>query len=357
MTEQTHIDFIQVENAIKEGLKYLWSLNNMGSWQGFPTMAGTSDIWVTGFVLAHISSLSQRTPAMDKAYEFLLSSQHSVGGWSYSRCVPPDADSTAWCLVALANFSSVKEEVLRKATSFLWEHYSGKGLATYMPSSGIQQFIGAPSEDYLVGWYDSHPDVSMAAVLADLQHIQVPAVLRWVTSRQSSEGFFDAYWWRGPYYTTALLLRALSLSKRSLTRSTKTALAAGLKKKQLANGAYGIGPTTTPDIFNTALALECLVHIDLETIEEAREACGHALLKAQNEDGSWAGGHILRLPAPNVTDPGTVPSWNNPDGGGNSFVEDKAGLFATAMACHALALWREKTLVSQRTPDSKNGQG
>ncbi len=357
MPEQTHIYFIQVENAIKEGLKYLWSQNNMGSWQGFPTLAGTSDIWVTGFVLAHISPLSQRASAMDKIYEFLLASQHPGGGWSYSASVPPDADSTAWCLAALANFPLIKEEVVQKARSFLWEHYVGKGLATYRPSSGIQQFIGAPNEEYLAGWYASHPDVSMAAVLADLQQIHVPEILQWVTSRQSSEGLFDAYWWRGPYYTTALLLRALSLSKRSLARSTKMALAAGLKKKQLANGAYGIGPTTTPDNFSTALALECLVHIEMETTEEARQACGHALLKAQNKDGSWAGGHILRLPAPNVTDPGTVPSWNNPGRGGNSFVEDKAGLFATAMACHVLALWREKTLVSQRAPDSKNGQG
>ena len=111
MPEQTHIYFIQVENAIKEGLKYLWSQNNMGSWQGFPTLAGTSDIWVTGFVLAHISPLSQRASAMDKIYEFLLASQHPGGGWSYSASVPPDADSTAWCLAALANFPLIKEEM------------------------------------------------------------------------------------------------------------------------------------------------------------------------------------------------------------------------------------------------------
>jgi len=65
------------------------------------------------------------------------------------------------------------------------------------------------------------------------------------------------------------------------------------------------------------------------------------LLRAQQEDGSWAGDFILRIPAPNVTDTGEVSSWNNADGGGNSLIEDKDGLFATAMCCYALDCWRK----------------
>ncbi|MEI9909640.1 MAG: hypothetical protein WDO71_08165 [Bacteroidota bacterium] len=72
-----------------------------------------------------------------------------------------------------------------------------------------------------------------------------------------------------------------------------------------------------------------------------RTLCGNALLQAQQDNGGWAGDYILRIPAPYVMDPNQVISWNNADGGGNSLIEDKDGLFATAIACYALACWRQ----------------
>ena len=54
--------------------------------------------------------------------------------------------------------------------------------------------------------------------------------------------------------------------------------------------------------------------------------------------GAWRGDYVLRIPAPDVTDPRRVPEWSRATGGGNSFVMDRDGLFATTMACHALAL-------------------
>jgi hypothetical protein len=48
----------------------------------------------------------------------------------------------------------------------------------------------------------------------------------------------------------------------------------------------------------------------------------------------------MRIPAPGVVHPEHVDEWSRGTGGGNSFVLDKDGLFATAAACSALDRWR-----------------
>ena len=114
----------------------------------------------------------------------------------------------------------------------------------------------------------------------------------------------------------------------------------GLVREQLANGGFGLDSSEKPDPFTTALALELFTHLSYLGHHRERINCGNALLQLQQENGGWAGDYILRIPAPHVVDPNEIISWNNADGGGNSLIEDKEGLFATAMACYALACWR-----------------
>ena len=45
---------------------------------------------------------------------------------------------------------------------------------------------------------------------------------------------------------------------------------------------------------------------------------------------------MLRIPAPDVKDPNRVSGWRRGTGGGNSFVMDEDGVFATALALYAL---------------------
>lgn len=95
---------------------------------------------------------------------------------------------------------------------------------------------------------------------------------------------------------------------------------------------------SSADAFNTALALETFTYL---AEDQAGIACCHALLDLQQPKGSWEGGFNMRIPAPFVIDPDHVSSWNNANGGGNSLIEDKNGIFATALACHALNQWRK----------------
>lgn len=329
-----------LDAAIKKGIDYLLTCNSNGRWKGFPTQAGESDIWVTGFVLAHIRKLCQQTEAISEAENFLLKSRHADGGWSYSSHVPSDADSIAWCLQALQACEDFTEPDAEKATTFLWSHFTNGGVSTYRIDSGIREFISAPADEFIAGWTSPHPDVSIAAVLADLQNEKAAEIINWLTKQQTGKGFINSYWWRGPHYTTTLLLRAVSNKKQQLSNEHAGLIAESLVHEQLADGGFSLDSSLVMNPFTTALALESFTHLSYLGQHNERMNCANALLHAQQDNGSWAGDHILRIPAPYITDPNEVASWNNAGGGGNSLIEDKDGLFATAMSCYALDCWR-----------------
>lgn len=333
-----------IDKAIEKGINHLLSQNVNGQWRGFPTLAGESDIWVTGFVLTHIYNLCEQQDAIKESQNFLLRSRHSSGGWSYSAPVPPDADSTAWCLMALHSCKELSGLDLEKAKTFLWTHFNCPGVSTYSVESGIREFISAPNSETIAGWTSIHPDVSIAAVLADKENEEATGILNWLSNLQTKTGFFNAYWWRGPHYTTTLLLRALTQLKLQLPFERATKIAEALAHAQLSNGGFGLDSSTNKNSFTTALALESFTHLSYLGKAKERADCGNALLNLQNENGGWCGDYILRIPAPFVIDPNQVESWSCAHGGGNSFIEDKDGIFATAMACYALALWRQTEL-------------
>lgn len=329
------------DEAINKGIKYLLSLIVNGRWRGFPTLAGESDIWVTGFVLTHIYNLCGQKETIKQSQKFLLESRHPLGGWSYSMPVPPDADSTAWCLMALQSSEEFTEVALKEAKFFLWSHFTNGGLSTYRIDSGIREFISAPDPETIAGWTSVHPDVSIAAVLADFQNDKVRQVMNWLLAKQTNEGLINSYWWRGPFYTTALFLRVLIKLKLRLPGEQATKIAEALVREQKAKGGFALDSSENTDAFTTALALESFVNLSYLDLHQQMNKCGNALLLSQKENGGWAGDFILRIPAPFITDPNHVASWNNTTGGGNSFIEDREGIFATAMACYALDCWRK----------------
>ncbi len=329
------------ENAINKGIQHLLSLMVNNRWKGFPTLAGQSDIWVTAFVLTHIFHLCKQKEALKRSQNFLLASQHPSGGWSYSNQVPPDADSTSWCLMALQSHKEFNVDAIEEAKAFLWSHFTNDSLSTYTAESGIREFISAPGLETIAGWTAAHPDVSIAAVLAAIQNDKVPQVMNWLLARQAREGLINSYWWRGPYYTTTLFLRALTKLKLRLPQEQAKKIAEALVHEQKVNGGFVLGSSENTDAFTTGLALESFINLSYPGLHQQINKCANALLLSQNENGGWAGNFILRIPAPFITDPNQVASWNN-GGGGNSFVEDGEGIFATAMACHALDCWRKR---------------
>ncbi|MFQ5628958.1 MAG: prenyltransferase/squalene oxidase repeat-containing protein [bacterium] len=336
-------DSAKVKQAIERGIKRLRSEIHDGRWKGFPTLAGESDQWVSAFILAHLYAFAPLRRALKKVQEFLLTCQNPDGGWSYCAEVPSDADSTAWCLLALKGNRQFKNENKNAALSFLENHRNGNGYTTFSTDSGIKEYIKVESHKSIAGWTSAHPDVTASVLLAG-----VPAngdedaenILADLVAQQTGAGFFDAYWWRGPHYTTTLALRVLSTRRRRLPGSQSRLLLRALKREQLPSGEFSLGASLNPEAFTTALALESFSHLQYLGGARERRAAGIALMNMQQEDGRWKGNFIMRIPAPNVVDPRHIARWSRQGGGGNSYILDKYDLFTTVMACHALACWR-----------------
>ena len=364
---------LDAAEAVRRGAQALECARRGGLWQGFPTLAGMSDEWVSGFVLTHLAPTEASDVDADAARSLLARRQRETGGWGFGPAVPADADSTAWSLMALRD--TLPGADVARALDALELHRVGDAYATYRPGAGIEDFIGARAGG-APGWTSPHPDVTAAVLLATQPLITgqvprpseasassdradddavsgspeptspaVPAAarfetsLRWLVACADATGLVPSYWWRGMLYASALTLRLLEQAGRRAPEAWERAAVEGLVRLQTPSGGYRLGSDPDHDAFTTALALECwcrLAHLD---DDGRRDRVADALLTMQDAGGAWSGGYVLRLPAPDVTDPARVSGWRRGAGGGNAFVPDPGGVFATAVAVHSLDLW------------------
>lgn len=327
-----------VDPALLAAADYLDHARRDGLWQGFPTLAGTSELWVSGFVATH---LARADAPIDLAptVEALLSRRGPDGGWSYGAEVPTDADSTAWCLSAVSD--RIPDEQRAAAREVLTKHSVDDSFATYRADSGIGEFVGSPPAG-VPGWTGAHPDVAAAVLLAGVPEPGTPdedrALGRLVGSANAT-GLIPSYWWRGMLYASALTLRALRARDCQPPDTWQQAAAEGLTGLQRKDGGYALGTDPTSDPFTTALGLEAWCHLRHPSAEAQARRVVAALLALQRDDGSWRGDHVLRIPAPAVVEPRLVARWSRESGGGNSYAPDVDGVFATAAALHALSRW------------------
>lgn len=270
----------------------------------------------------------------------LLAARHRDTGWSYGPDVPSDADSTAWCLAALERARAFPVSERLRSLAFLWSHASDGGVVTFRDAEQIRKYIGVHPDITLTGWCQPHADVTAAAVCATAHRAYSRTAieaLRWLMSRQTGAGFIESYWWRGPHYATTLTLRGCAAHRRVLPTARAELTLGALRREQLSDGGYTLGASDVSDPFTTALALESLVHLSyLGRSAELRKSAVECLLRKQSPDGGWEGDYVMRLPAPDVTNPRIVSDWSRGGKGGNSFIADRGGLFATALGIHAL---------------------
>lgn len=329
--------------AIQEGVEYLISKLENGHWSGLRTLAGKSDIWVTGFILTHILDFIGNDQVVDEIQSYLIAARKPSGGWSYNEEVPSDADSTSWCLMALEEADDFTSYERERTMAFLWSHLTEGGISTYRRDSGILEYLKIDPVFSIEGWTSAHPDVTAATLLADDPKEKDQERHRELTrlvSMQRGSGFFDAHWWRGPHYTTSLLLRTLNKYEKLLPDSQAHLLLNALKREQLSDGGFCLGSGSNLDPFTTGLALISFSHLHYLGGAHERRLTEMSLIDSQENDGSWKGNYIMRIPAPDVLDPHHVSVWIRKGLGGNSYVFDEEGLLATAVSCFALEKWR-----------------
>ena len=356
---KSHSSSVETISAIDSSLalarSYLRNQTVDGShWTGFPTLAGTSDCWVTGFLVSHIAAFAPKDRQLVSARQYLASQfQKAEGGWGYSMHVPVDADSTAWCLLALSGCSTLSTDKRRMSESLLEKHFNGFGICTYRAEHGIRDFIEAGPEISTDGWTQAHLDVTAAALLTKAfarSGADAEAALQWLMGAQSPAGVLPSYWWRGQYYASVMTLRACLHHKFKPQKQFVKRLRELLLRKQLADGGFALGGLDQADAFSTAIALECMHHLNSYGLSIDALSTTNCVLQMQRDDGGWVGDSVMRIPACHEIDPDGIRHWSRGTGGGNSFVADTDGLFATVLCAHSLDLRKQQLTGESEKP-------
>lgn len=239
----------------------------------------------------------------------------------------------------------INQEDLSKSEVFLQSHREPEGFRTFRQDSRLRSFLRVGEGILIGGWTSVHPDVTVAVMAAghvspgspELRHMLAP-----LFEELRATGHVGAYWWRSRFYTTALLLRSLELPGNPLSVDDFGPIVDIWRKMQLRNGGFGIEGAAGSDIadrfdaLSTSLAIESLTYVPGLQSGDLLQASVASLLAHQEDNGSWKGDYVLRIPRPYVARPDFVTDWNR-GGPGNAYILDQEGLFATILACFALS--------------------
>ncbi len=318
-----------------------------GLWRDFVTLAGESSEWVGAFVLHALRLIDPTHPSISTGVRALLRHQRPCGGWGYNASVPPDADSTAWALLAMAGAAEPNVAAIDRARQYLLahQHHSG-GFSTYLPSDGIDRYLDVPDPTFTTGWCLPHTCLTGSAIQALVAHgeasssASIRTGIAYLKRAQEPAGTWDSYWWRGFSYPTYQALAALAL-ERGTEAPRRTKCAATLIETQHTDGSWNDagGQKGTP--FATAFGLLSLLtatQVPGRHLAESSHAACAWLVNQQRDDGSWRTAPTLRIPAPNNLVP-TAIKWHINGLGTGVVIADRRRIFTTAATLWALSAY------------------
>src|SRR5436309_2486952 len=109
-----------IRSALHRGLQYtIGKRSPDGLWRDFETLAGTSDQWVSSYVLNSLHSLADLFSPLHHTQKKLIELQRMNGGWGYNEYVPSDADSTAWALLSFSGLPEWKPSAIYRGLRYL----------------------------------------------------------------------------------------------------------------------------------------------------------------------------------------------------------------------------------------------
>src|SRR4051794_20849086 len=112
-----------LDSAIAAAASYLVDARSPDLlWRDFETLAGEGSEWVSGFVAFSAGTSGLLRDAVRDCTSTLLQRQRRSGGWGYNERVPPDCDSTAWVLLALATTTVWKPSMVLRALAYVLRH-------------------------------------------------------------------------------------------------------------------------------------------------------------------------------------------------------------------------------------------
>lgn len=313
-----------------------------GFWNDFKTSAGVSSHWVSGFLLWNLAPFSEMEKNKNVCQERLISEARPSGGWAYNERVVEDCDSISWVFKALIQRKLNPPLIIRNARGLILLHQKPSGgFSTYRNPKAIADVIHVQSEDEVIGWCSEHTCVTAnalhALILSGLTIKDEPicAGIKFLQSKQMSNGLWEGYWWNGFAYTTylsALALSSLGLMDVPSWHRIDAIVLAG----QSDNGGWkdqaAMENSFSTSLYISTLLLSSNVHLHLNKIRLGVDW----LLQHQKNDGSWDCVPILKIP-PSTSTSHVFSSGYEINGLGTSvIVEDQNRLFASSTALKAL---------------------
>ena len=301
-----------VRSALEAAMDALTEKREGEAWRDFLLPAGSSDMWVTAYVLYqltgpawHYAPPRLRQSAGESA-RWLASHCGEKGGWAYSPAAQADADSTSLALLSLKRFGyTAQAEALAFLRSCL---RADGGVSTYPAGSDEDE----PQSGYFRSVVEITP-LALAALGAGVESEDRAGAVRFLHERQGADGTWPAYWWVSPLYSTWVASSWL----RGMHEVTN--------EDRLLDSLDRYTPVGT---FEAALQLLCLCQFGQRA--PRRHLVIERLLEEQNFDGSWKGDAMMRLPHHSTLDP------RQEVDAGPSF-HDVNGVFTTATAIAALS--------------------
>ncbi len=304
-----------VDQAIDSAVDFLLSTQRTsGLWIDFAfgRITGTdwSDAWVTGYVGTRLAGIDGTEPVRERAWQALKTQGESRDmQWGLNMTVTPDADSSAWAIRLATGLGHGDDDALVRARGALRTFMCEDGMyATYRQGTDSMALVNAVTTAAVADW--TRPHACVTAAVAGIEGMVDPSVLE---SAQALDGRWTSYWWHDDSFATALAVEALA-GHDSARRAATWALAC--LESPLGRSAFDPA-NLVPAVTTGGLASH-------PTSARTAEALAHEAL----EDGSWASGARLKVPAP--------------DGSGGVVDQalDVTRVFTTATVLHGLTTWR-----------------
>jgi hypothetical protein len=300
---------------------------------------------VTGFVVYALAQTVRAEALVHSGAAELVRRQRPNGGWGYNGMTPPDADSTAWALLALAaSGASLSPAAAERGRRYLRAHQtSSGGFSTYGPSDDVGTFIGAVAPGDLQGWLAPQVCVTATALQAlvtygePMANVPLQTAARYLADAHAPDELWRTYWWQGPQCPTFQALRAVVLALPAALPGLHAAAAMRLVAGQQPDGGWADVEGATSLAFATAFGLLTLALLPSQRYAAAVARAVAWLLAHQRSDGSWEAAPILRIPSPLTLDPAATTSWRIGGLGTGVVLADEQRIFTTAASAWALA--------------------
>lgn len=223
-----------------------------------------------------VSALGQNiTDAARKIILSMLEKNYRTMQWRYSPIAPIDADDTGFALQTLGMLGKSRD--ISGVLAFY--HPISNGFSSLVTKEDRGMTLTTSIENTL---YGQHPEVNanVYSALHELHHDELINYER-VKQAQSSEGYWNSYYYPGKYYSTYLNLKLLCATG-ALPKQVKKGIDFVLSS-QNNNGSWG----KPGNPYETALALNSLATCHHVTSKNTIQKGIAYLLSTQNKGGYW----------------------------------------------------------------------